>query len=49
MLQYKSCNNYEIINELVTKPIYNSDFSDRLVNRFGQKNQDSDENNGKLN
>ena len=27
----------------------NSDFSDRLVNRFGQKNQDSDENNGKLN
>ena len=31
MLQYKSCNNYEIINELVTKPIYNSDFSDRHI------------------
>ena len=29
LLQYKSCENYEIINNLITKPNYNSNFSDR--------------------
>jgi hypothetical protein len=29
MLQYKSCENYEIINDFVYKPIFNTDFSQR--------------------